>query len=146
MDRRNFLASSITFGALGLAAGPALADAATYQRFRAALRRDPKLVVYADTVEESAGDAVVTGRIPADLNGVFYRNGPGRFELGGERYHHWFDGDGFAQRWQVAGGKVSHRGRFIRTRKFSTSPPLASSCIRRSALMSGAAASRTMTP
>ena len=118
MDRRNFLASGISIGALGLASGPALADAATYQRFQAALRRDPKLVVYADTVEESAGDAVVTGRIPADLNGVFYRNGPGRFELGGERYHHWFDGDGFAQRWQVAGGKVSHRGRFIRTRKF----------------------------
>jgi len=118
MDRRSFIASGIGFGALALASKAALADAATYRRFHAALEADPKLVVYADTVEEHAGDALVKGRIPADLNGVFYRNGPGRFELGGERYHHWFDGDGFAQRWQVGGGKVSHRGRFVQTQKF----------------------------
>jgi all-trans-8'-apo-beta-carotenal 15,15'-oxygenase len=118
MDRRSFLTSSFAFSALGLASGSAMADAETLKRFHAALRRDPKLVVYADTVGDSAGDAVIKGRIPADLNGVFYRNGPGRFELGGERYHHWFDGDGFAQRWQISGGKVSHRGRFVQTQKF----------------------------
>lgn len=118
MDRRTFLASSIGFTALGLASSHALADAATYQRFRTALKRDPSLVVFADTVAENAGVAVIKGRIPADLNGVFFRNGPGRMELGGERYHHWFDGDGFAQRWQVSGGQVNHRGRFIQTQKF----------------------------
>ena len=118
MNRRNFLASSIGFSAFGLASPPAMADADTLKRFHAALRRDPSLVVYADTVGESAGEAVVKGRIPADLNGVFFRNGPGRFEMGGERYHHWFDGDGYAQRWQVANGKVSHRGRFVQTQKF----------------------------
>lgn len=118
MDRRKFLTASVAFSALGAASGSAMADAETLKRFHAALRRDPKLVVYADTVGESAGDAVIKGRIPADLNGVFYRNGPGRFELGGERYHHWFDGDGFAQRWQISGGKVSHRGRFVQTQKF----------------------------
>ena len=118
MDRRKFLSASIGFSALGIASGPAFADLATYQRFQAALKRDPGLVVFADTVAEDAGEAAITGRIPDDLNGVFFRNGPGRMELGGERYHHWFDGDGFAQRWQVSGGKVSHRGRFIQTRKF----------------------------
>lgn len=119
MDRRKFLASGVGLSALALSAGSAKADADTFKRFHAALRRDPKLVVYADTVGENAGDAVIRGRLPADLNGVFYRNGPGRFELGGERYHHWFDGDGFAQRWQIGGGKVSHRGRFVQTQKFS---------------------------
>lgn len=118
MNRRHFLSAGISFGALGLFPGSASADADTYRRFQAALKRDPKLVVFADTVEERGGDALIKGRIPADLNGIFYRNGPGRFELGGERYHHWFDGDGFAQRWQVGGGKVSHRGRFVRTHKF----------------------------
>jgi all-trans-8'-apo-beta-carotenal 15,15'-oxygenase len=118
MNRRNFLSSSISVGALGLASGSVLANTETYQRFHAALKRDPQLVVYADTVADSAGEATVKGRIPRDLQGVFYRNGPGRFELGGERYHHWFDGDGFAQRWQISGGKVSHRGRFVRTQKF----------------------------
>jgi carotenoid cleavage dioxygenase len=118
MNRRRFLSSSAAFGVLGLASASALADSATLQRFHAALKRDPQLVVYADTVAESAGDAVITGQMPKDLNGVFFRNGPGRFELGGERYHHWFDGDGFAQRWQIGDGKVSHRGRFVATQKF----------------------------
>lgn len=119
MDRRHFLSAGAAFGALGLASGNALADASTFQRFHAALQRDPTLQVYADLVGERAGDATIKGRLPSDLNGVFYRNGPGRFELGGERYHHWFDGDGFVQRWQVAGGQVSHRGTFVQTQKFT---------------------------
>ncbi len=118
MDRRQFLTSSAACGALALSSGAALGDVATFQRFQAALRRDPRLVVYADIAGDQAGDARIVGRIPEDLNGVFYRNGPGRFELGGERYHHLFDGDGFAQRWQIADGKVSHRGRFVATQKF----------------------------
>lgn len=114
MDRRHFLAS----GALGLASASALADVATFKQFHEALRRDPALAVFADTAGDQAGQARVSGRLPADLAGSFYRNGPGRFELGGERYHHWFDGDGFAQRWQIGGGKVHHQGRFVRTAKF----------------------------
>lgn len=117
-QRRQFLSHGIGLAALGLGAGPALADSATSRLFHQALERDPRLQVYADTAGELAGDAVVHGRLPADLNGVFYRNGPGRFELGGERYHHWFDGDGFAQRWQIGGGRVAHRGRFVLTKKF----------------------------
>lgn len=118
MNRRTFVSAG-ALGALGVTSGAALADAATLMRFQAALKRDPALVVYADTPGEQAGEATVSGRIPADLSGVFFRNGPGRFELGGERYHHWFDGDGFVQRWQLNAGKVSHRGRFVATRKFT---------------------------
>lgn len=117
MDRRFFLSAGL--GALSLAPGAALADALTHQQFHAALKRDPALAVYADTVDDQAASALIQGRLPADLQGVFYRNGPGRFELGGERYHHWFDGDGFAQRWQIGGGKVQHRGKFVRTQKFT---------------------------
>lgn len=113
--RRQF----ISLAALGLVSAPALADGETQRRFHAALARDPRLSVYADTVGELSGEAAIGGSLPADLNGVFYRNGPGRFELGGERYHHWFDGDGYAQRWQIAGGKVRHSGRFVATQKFT---------------------------
>jgi len=114
MQRRRFLAAA---GSLALPA-TARADEQTYRRFHAALAREPALAVYADTVGSQAGDAVVSGRLPADLQGSFYRNGPGRFELGGERYHHWFDGDGFAQRWTIAAGRVGHQGRFVETRRF----------------------------
>jgi len=113
--RRQF----ISLAALGLASTSAVADSETYRRFHAALRADARLSIYADSAADLSGDAVVGGRLPNDLNGVFFRNGPGRFELGGERYHHWFDGDGFAQRWRIADGKVSHSGRFVLTQKFS---------------------------
>ncbi|OEZ63679.1 carotenoid oxygenase family protein [Duganella sp. HH105] len=117
-DRRQFLSRTVGLAALGLSSGAALADADTYRRFHQALAREPRLAAFAGATGELSGDAAVHGRMPADLQGVFYRNGPGRFELGGERYHHWFDGDGFAQRWQIGGGKVSHRGRFVATQKF----------------------------
>jgi all-trans-8'-apo-beta-carotenal 15,15'-oxygenase len=115
MNRRQLLASS---AALGLLPATAFANSDTFERFHTALERDPTLAVFADMVGERAGDATVRGRMPADLDGVFFRNGPGRFELGGERCHHWFDGDGFAQRWQISQGKVSHRGKFVATQKF----------------------------
>lgn len=118
MDRRHFLSATAGLGALALS-GAARADADTYRRFHAALERDSSLAVYADLAGEQSGKAVVKGRLPADLRGHFFRNGPGRFELGGERHHHWFDGDGFAQRWTIADGAVTHRGRFVETERFT---------------------------
>ncbi|WP_306396984.1 carotenoid oxygenase family protein [Telluria beijingensis] len=117
MDRRHFLHTGAALGAFALASA-ARADEATYRSFHAALARDPSLAVYADQAGDQQGEAVVKGRLPRDLRGTFYRNGPGRFELGGERYHHWFDGDGFAQAWTVGGGKVAHRGRFVETQRY----------------------------
>lgn len=62
--------------------------------------------------------AVLEGRLPAGLQGRLFRNGPGLMARGGERYRHWFDGDGFVQSWTLAAGQVSHRGRFVQTEKF----------------------------
>ena len=118
MNRRQFLHRAFSASALALGTGSALADIATYQQFHAALAKQPSLSVVADTVGSLSGTARVEGRLPRDLQGVFFRNGPGRFELGGERYHHWFDGDGFAQRWQIRDGKVNHLGKFVTTQKF----------------------------
>ena len=118
MQRRHFLKAGLGFAALGIT-GFARADArTTCQRFHAALARDQELTVYANLEGDQQGRARVEGRIPAGLQGTFFRNGPGRFELGGERYHHWFDGDGFAQAWRIDGGTVTHQGRFVDTRKF----------------------------
>lgn len=60
----------------------------------------------------------VEGRFPAELAGTLYRNGPALFERNGERYRHWFDGDGMVQAFRFERGHVSHRGRFVRTHKF----------------------------
>jgi all-trans-8'-apo-beta-carotenal 15,15'-oxygenase len=59
----------------------------------------------------------VSGRWPAELRGRFYRNGPALFERAGQRYHHWFDGDGMVQQFTFSGRGVSHVGRLVRTPK-----------------------------
>lgn len=60
----------------------------------------------------------VSGTLPADLNGVLYRNGPGRFERGGVPYGHAFDGDGHICRFAFAQGRVRYTNRFVRTRAY----------------------------
>ena len=127
MQRRQFLSRAAQLAGLALVPGvSAMASASSsqasplvenYQRFHGALAQHPELALFAGVTGDLAGDARIEGRMPKDLNGVFFRNGPGRFDLGGERYHHWFDGDGFAQRWQIADGKVSHIGKFVQTEK-----------------------------
>ncbi len=62
--------------------------------------------------------AWVEGKLPVGLRGVFYRNGPGLFERGGQRYSHWFDGDGLVHAWRFTDLGVSHRARFVKTTKF----------------------------
>ncbi|WP_395010860.1 carotenoid oxygenase family protein [Undibacterium sp.] len=66
----------------------------------------------------SCDKAWVEGKIPSDLRGDFYRNGPGLFERGGQRYHHWFDGDGMVHAWRFTDQGVSHQARFVKTKKF----------------------------
>lgn len=67
--------------------------------------------------ELDANLSLVSGRLPADLEGVFYRIGPAQFERAGETLGHWFDGDGMIQRFAIGAGKIRHRGRFINTGK-----------------------------
>ena len=58
------------------------------------------------------------GRLPGGLVGAFYRNGPARHMLGGQRYHHLFDGDGMVQKYTLSAHGIGHQGRFVRTEKF----------------------------
>ncbi len=60
----------------------------------------------------------VEGTLPAGLQGVLYRNGPGRFDLGGTRKSHLLDGDGMIQALDFSAGKVRYRNRFVRTEKY----------------------------
>src|SRR5256885_6209070 len=59
----------------------------------------------------------VTGTLPADLDGVLYRVGPARHDVYGERYQHWFDGDGMVHALRLGGGQASYRNRFVATKK-----------------------------
>ena len=58
------------------------------------------------------------GKLPSELYGRrFFRNGPGLQCRAGERYEHWFDGDGFINQFTL-GEQLTHQGRFVRTAKF----------------------------
>jgi all-trans-8'-apo-beta-carotenal 15,15'-oxygenase len=72
------------------------------------------------TVTEEVTDVplAVTGALPAAIDGVYFRNGPGRFERGGQRYRHPFDGDGHVTRLDFADGQVRYTNRFVRTEEY----------------------------
>merc|ERR1719424_2797070 len=64
--------------------------------------------------------SAIDGTIPADLKGSLWRNGPGNFERGGQRFEHVLDGDGYLGRISIDGsaGRASFKGRFVRTKDF----------------------------
>lgn len=60
-------------------------------------------------------ELAVEGEIPAWLSGSLVRNGPGRFEVGGERVDHWFDGLAMLHKFRFEEGAVTYSNRFLRT-------------------------------
>jgi carotenoid cleavage dioxygenase len=68
--------------------------------------------------EATAPDLIVDGELPADLAGVFYRNGPEPLYPTREGDYHWFDGDGMVYAMHFQDGRVSLRNRWVRTEKF----------------------------
>lgn len=65
--------------------------------------------------EGEFADLPVTGRIPEDLIGTFYRNGPNpAFPPLGQ--YHWFDGDGMIHAVRLRDGRASYQNRWVRSR------------------------------
>lgn len=60
----------------------------------------------------------IEGEIPTTLMGTLFRNGPGRLELNGTRFHHPFDGDGMVCAITFRNGTAHFRNRFVRTEGF----------------------------
>jgi carotenoid cleavage dioxygenase len=119
MQRRKLL-QGLAAAAGAALAGQASARPAQAADFAAAVLGQPLLTPFkgvTDATGDVAGQALIRGRWPADLRGRFYRNGPALMERNGQRYHHWFDGDGMVQQFSIEGGRVSHRGRLVRTSK-----------------------------
>lgn len=126
MQRRHFLRTlGAAAGAALLARAPAVLGARDadpwLHEFHAALERQPWLAGWRNFDGVALPERALRwhGRPPRGLAGTLYRNGPARFERGGLRYHHWFDGDGLIQAWRIGDGRVSHRARMVGTRKFA---------------------------
>ena len=68
------------------------------------------------TLSES-GNFDIRGKIPKDLNGSFFRNGPNP-QFVPEANYHWFLGDGMVHAFHFKRGEVSYRNRYMRTPTF----------------------------
>lgn len=69
-----------------------------------------------ETLEATTPEEVelpVTGTVPPTLAGTLYRLGPARHDVAGERYGHWFDGDGAVHALRFAGGQVWYRSAWV---------------------------------
>jgi carotenoid cleavage dioxygenase len=124
MQRRDFLRafSSVTAAVTAAASGPAFALSPEGKAFDDAVKGQPWLKPFKGVTDQDLRcDALaLSGRWPAEFHGRFYRNGPALNERDGQRYHHWFAGDGMVQQFSFSGGaqpKVRHIGRLVRTPK-----------------------------
>lgn len=123
MNRRDFLIGAAG-GAAALSLSPRLALGSPGSpgfgaQFRSELAKKPWLLGWASASrDEFDSRAVITeGKLPKELVGTLYRNGPGGHEVGGRRYEHWFDGDGLINAFRFADGALEHKGRFVETEK-----------------------------
>lgn len=60
-------------------------------------------------------DMHVEGEIPSELRGTLYSTGPSLFDVLGERYDHWFDGDGAVSAVRFSGGRARSSVKLIDT-------------------------------
>jgi carotenoid cleavage dioxygenase-like enzyme len=73
---------------------------------------------------ETAATLPVVGNLPPWLQGTFLLNGPGRFEVGGRPYGHWFDPPALVRRFRIDGSEdpddaaVAYRCRFLRSEDY----------------------------
>uniref|UniRef100_A0A8C8A4U5 Carotenoid-cleaving dioxygenase, mitochondrial n=1 Tax=Oryzias sinensis TaxID=183150 RepID=A0A8C8A4U5_9TELE len=69
------------------------------------------------TVEETPEPIPTTieGTIPSWINGLFLRNGPGKFEFGNTYYNHWFDGMAMLHQFKIQKGEVTYMSRFLQS-------------------------------
>lgn len=63
----------------------------------------PSFIVYYSVIPTLY---VCPGVIPSWVNGRLMRNGPGIFEVGDTRYHHWFDGLALVHSFTILNGKL----------------------------------------
>jgi len=73
---------------------------------------------FAPVRSEDDFDLTVVGEVPDALAGTLYRTGPNPQFDPRDGNHHWFAGDGMVHAFQVDGGKVRYRNRYVRTPKW----------------------------
>lgn len=75
--------------------------------------------IFAPIDREYSFDSLpITGEVPPELNGSFYRNGPNAQHVPPVGDYHLFAGDGMTHAFHISDGKVGYCNRWIETAKF----------------------------
>ena len=112
------LAAAVAAGS-GLASGVGLGTAQALAAPRSKLRRPGFNLAFKSLEEETFLPRIdVEGRLPRWLDGTLLRNGPALFEIGEEKFNHWFDGLAMLHAFSFRGGKASYRNRFLRSSQY----------------------------
>ena len=67
-------------------------------------------------------EAKVEGKIPSELGGTLYRNGPGLFQRAGVRKRCILDGDEMIQAFKIFDDRVYFQNKFIRADRITDGP------------------------
>ncbi len=80
---------------------------------------NPTRIGFEQTDQEIVLDSLpVSGQIPAWLRGTLIRNGPGTFNVGRQRYRHWFDGLAMLHKFTFDQGRVGYANKFLEGRAY----------------------------
>lgn len=60
----------------------------------------------------------VEGKVPHWLSGTLIRNGAAKFEVGKEKYNHWFDGLAMLHKLSFSNGEITYTNRFLRGKSY----------------------------
>ncbi|XP_008278770.1 beta-carotene oxygenase 2b [Stegastes partitus] len=78
-----------------------------------------KFVCSVEDTPEPIGTSI-TGTIPEWINGNLLRNGPGKFEIGNQKFNHWFDGMALLHQFKISNGQVTYKSRFLSSESYQS--------------------------
>lgn len=120
ITRREFLGLAAGTGVATLLPGCASSPHLPRERFtNFGDAATPYLGMATSLHDELDYEARIEGKLPPELMGTLYRNGPALFERDGLRKRTFLDGDGMVHAFYFHGSGVRFRNRFVRTRKFT---------------------------
>lgn len=119
MQRRDFLKLLALTGTGLMTPGCATSPHVKFDdRLVSNLARLPYHALAESLPQEQDYECRIEGRLPEDLQGSLYRNGPGLFDRGGLRKRTILDGDGMIQHFRFHSSGVHYRTRFVQTEKY----------------------------
>jgi beta,beta-carotene 9',10'-dioxygenase len=86
----------------------------------APIKHDFRLGFEEPPAEIEVAELPVQGGLPGWLAGSLVRVTPAKFEVGGKRLAHWFDGQAMLHAFGVGGGRVSYANRWLRTKQLES--------------------------